>query len=125
MTDDYDDRPEANDGYRIPPRHWSADIHRSSEYQLLRKEFRRECALTRNDDGTYGAPCWRCHDRIDYRLRWPHPGSFSLDHATPVRQAPQLALNPSNFRPSHARCNQSEYDDDLSDLDIGEPSELW
>jgi hypothetical protein len=123
---DYNDTPEGHDGYVMPRRHWSADIHRSSEYQALRKQFRRECALARNDDGTYGLPCWRCHGRIDYRLRWPHPHSFSLDHQLPVRSHPELALVPSNFRPAHLKCNQSEYrDDDLSDLDLGEPSEIW
>jgi hypothetical protein len=128
MTDDvYDDTPEGNDGYVIPPRHWSRDVHKTPEYQWHRKNYRRECQLTRNDDVTIGLPCWRCHQRIDYRLKWPHPGSFSLDHYHPVRTHPGLVLEPSNFRPSHLHCNQSEHQDDATedDLDIGEASEIW
>jgi hypothetical protein len=126
----YDDTPESDDTWGNPPGHWSADIHRSAEHQTLRKQFRHECAHTRNADGSYGAPCWRCPRPIDYRLEFPHPGSFSVDHYQPVQSHPELALKPANFRAFHLRCNQSRRtgsygDDDETDLDIGEPSEIW
>jgi len=127
VTDyDYDDRPEADDGYSIPRRHWSQQVHKTSQYQALRRQHRRYCALERNDDGSYGLPCWRCNQPINYQLAWPHPQSYSLDHHIPVRQSPELALALANFRPSHLRCNLSEYQDDGADeIDIGEPSETW
>jgi hypothetical protein len=133
MTAGYDDTPETDTAWPKPARHWSDDPHRSAQYQTLRKQFRRQCQLTRNPDGSYGLPCWRCNQLIDYRLSFPHPGSFSVDHSSPVRTHPHLALDPNNFRPAHLRHNQEAgsaggyggTDDDISELDLGEPSERW
>jgi len=38
-----------------------------------------------------GPTCWLCG----------HPGSDSLDHVIPASVAPELAADPSNWRPSH------------------------
>ncbi len=52
-----------------------------------------------------GPTCWLCG----------HPGSDSLDHVIPASVAPELAADPSNWRPCHGvqgcptcgrRCNQ-------------------
>lgn len=39
--------------------------------------------------------CRRCH----------LPGADSVDHIIPVSKAPWLALEPTNCRPMHRRCN--------------------
>lgn len=44
---------------------------------------------------------------IDYTLRSPDPGSFSVDHAAPRSVAPHLAEDPANLRAAHRRCNTS------------------
>ena len=128
MFDCYDDTPESDPGYEHGRGDWRTQVHKTAEYQALRRQFREQCRQHRNPDGSYGLPCWRCHNPIDYRLRWPHPGSFSLDHAALVSQHPERALSPDNFQPAHLRCNQTRQgatDDDADELDIGEPSEIW
>lgn len=55
---------------------------------------------------------------------YPHPYSFSLDHAITVKERPELALDPLNFRASHLDCNIARGTDDPK-IDIGTPSELW
>jgi hypothetical protein len=124
----FDDTMETGPAFGRPRPHWSSDVHRSSEYMALRKQFREACRKHRNGDGSFGAGCHICGNPIDYRYAFPHPMSWSLAHYRPVRAAPELALSPSNFRASHLRCNQtagSHDPDDASDLDIGEPSEIW
>lgn len=65
-----------------------------------------------------------CNSDIDYKLAYPHPYSWSLDHAITVKERPDLLLDPLNFRHSHHDCNQQRGTDDPK-LDIGEPSEVW
>lgn len=52
-------------------------------------------------------PCHLCQQAIDYRLRYPHPDSFSVDHVVPLSEAPHLAEDPANLAASHLRCNVS------------------
>ncbi|CAN5758396.1 hypothetical protein BH09ACT7_BH09ACT7_18350 [soil metagenome] len=68
--------------------------------------------------------CWLCPQSIDYTLKWPHPESFSLDHALPVSTHPQLGDDILNFRPAHLICNQQRGDEEPH-IDIGIPSEVW
>jgi 5-methylcytosine-specific restriction endonuclease McrA len=72
------------------------------------------------------APCGICGQAIDYRLAWPDPDSFSVDHIVPLSHAPHLAEEPSNLRAAHLRCNQSKADD-LDDPEdrLGTPSRNW
>ena len=42
---------------------------------------------------------------IDYSIR-SGPRAFELDHCLPVSSHPELALEPSNFKPAHAVCNR-------------------
>jgi 5-methylcytosine-specific restriction endonuclease McrA len=126
--DVYDDTSEADGHAPKRSRHWSTQVHKSAEYIALRAQFKAECRTTRNPDGSYGLPCARCHDKIDYRLSYPHPKSFTLDHIIPASERPDLALNPGNFRPSHKICNAergTRHVDDEDDLDLGELSEDW
>jgi hypothetical protein len=133
IDDIYDDTPEGEprppDPFRKtqrvkPP--GEPDIRSTAMYQTLRFQFRAQCAAHRNDDGTYGKPCWICKSPINYHLKYPHRMSWSLDHAIGVRLAPERALDPRNFRPSHLHCNKSR-ERKLEDerCSIGVPSESW
>lgn len=55
---------------------------------------------------------------------YPHPYSWSLDHAITVKENPNLVMDPLNFRASHLDCNVGRGTDDPK-LDLGTPSETW
>lgn len=98
---------------------------RSRAYRKLVTDFRTACAHHTNDDGTTGAPCWICHRPIDYTITDPyHPDVFNADHAAPVKERPELAMDINNLRPSHRDCNLKRGTDDAH-IDIGLPSEQW
>lgn len=86
-------------------------------HKQLKAGFRVECK-DRDEE------CWLCFRRIDYSLEYPHPESFSVDHAMPTSTHPELGNDVNNFRPSHLVCNQMRGDEEPH-LDIGEPSEVW
>lgn len=92
---------------------------RSRRYKKLKAEFRADCE-------DKGLPCWlpECGQPIDYTLKAPHPDSFSVDHAIPVADRPDLAEDPANFRPAHLDCNKRR-GTDAPTADIGTPSEDW
>lgn len=100
------------------------DLRDSKQFKELRTKFRNECARHRNEDGSTGAPCHLCGDDIDYRLQYPHPQAFELDHIKTVKERPDLVLDYNNFAPSHHSCNQERGTDDPP-LQLGEPSEIW
>lgn len=89
----------------------------------LRDEYRDECAAG-------DAPCWICRGAngpIDYTAAgdaYDKPLRFHLDHFHPIATHPQLAEDPENFRPSHARCNQSR-GTGTPVLELGIPSRAW
>jgi hypothetical protein len=126
-ADPFDDTPE---GAPPVPRtmasiaaHEVRRIRSSHQYQALRAQFRND-EEHRWIDGKMGAPCWLCGGDIDYRLQYPHPYSWSLDHAVPVHHQPELLMDVNNFRSSHHDCNQQRGTDEPG-LDIGVPSEIW
>jgi hypothetical protein len=65
-----------------------------------------------------------CGGAIDYRLKFPHPTSWSLDHVAPVTEKPALALNPGNFRSAHLDCNNHRQTGAPA-IELGVPSEIW
>lgn len=69
-------------------------------------------------------PCWLCGGPINYDLPAGHPDSWSLDHAYPVTQRPDLAEDPANYRDSHLHCND-ERGDGEPHIQLGTPSEHW
>lgn len=70
-------------------------------------------------------PCCRCGQRIDYRLEYPHPDSFSVDHYPhPLATHPWLAEEPTNLAPAHLQCNQSAGAHGVAPS-LGSTSEDW
>lgn len=54
------------------------------------------------------APCWICGQPIDYTAAPSStPDSWEPDHYLPRSRHPEYALDPSNIRPSHKKCNRS------------------
>ena len=64
-------------------------------------------AKVRQLHAVQGRPCALCHQPIDYRLRYPHPACWSLDHRTSL-YAGGAEFDPANVQASHLRCNQSK-----------------
>lgn len=90
-------------------------------YMKLRAIFLDECKEA-------NAPCWLCGQPIDYRIPHNDPATgavnreaFELDHAYPRSTHPELAEDPSNFRPSHRACNLKR-SDGKGDLPMGSVS---
>jgi hypothetical protein len=108
MYDDYDDLMESDPDYATTPPDWRSDPHRSSQYVLARKQYKEQCRMVRNPDGSYGLPCAICHRKINYNLTHPNRMAFTLDHRIPIAQRPDLALAVSNFQPAHAKCNRDK-----------------
>lgn len=67
------------------------------------RRFRRLAANLR----TQRRPCCICHEPIDYQLRWPDPGSFSVEHIKPWSTHPHLREDPANLDAAHLRCNSA------------------
>lgn len=104
----WDDTPETAPKIKskLPSKNAAKRAMRSSsEYKQAREQFKFQAEHHRNRDGTIGEPCWLCGEPVDYRLKFPHPRSWSLDHAVPIKDSPALMLNPRNFRSSHFDCN--------------------
>ena len=53
-------------------------------YKDAKRQFRAGCAAQQSD-------CWLCFRGIDYSLEYPHPESFSVDHAETVTAHPSWA----------------------------------
>lgn len=100
------------------------ELRDSPEFKRLRTRFREEGARQHNPGGSVGAPCWLCGGDVDFKLKYPHPQSWSLDHAVTVKENASLLMDPSNFRHSHLDCNLGRGTDEPN-LDIGQPSESW
>ena len=123
----YDDTPET-----APRTHSSLNsvaaaaraARSSGEYQRAREKYLYRAKHHRNKNGTTGSPCWLCGDHINYQLKFPHPRSWSLDHAIPIKDNPALFLEPGNFRSAHLDCNEQRGSDSPR-IELGEPSEIW
>ena len=70
------------------------------------------------------APCWLCGQPIDYDAPAHDPNALDIDHVKARKPYPHLALDRSNLRPSHCRCNRSRGVRDAGP-GLGEPSEDW
>lgn len=125
-TDDaFFDTPETDNSIKWAKRPVNTrDLRKTHEYQTAHDAYRRECAAHRQPDGTYGDPCIRCSEPIDYNLHHPHPLAWSLEHKIPVEERPDLLLDKNNFASAHFGCN-SMYGPTRVESDIGTPSEEW
>lgn len=54
-----------------------------------------------------GWVCQLCHKKVDRELKWPDPGSASLDHIEPRALGGEHVL--SNVHLAHLRCNLSKH----------------
>lgn len=50
-----------------------------------------------------GGFCGLCRQAVDRGLRWPHPGSASVDHVVPITRGGKDAAN--NLQLAHLGCN--------------------
>lgn len=69
-------------------------------------------------------PCAGCGQPIDYSLRHPDPGSFSVEHIKSWHDYPHLREDPSNLTAMHLGCNSSKGKDGPA-ATVGETSEAW
>jgi 5-methylcytosine-specific restriction endonuclease McrA len=125
--DDYSDTPESAPKIQSPIRARAAavrEFRKGAEYQNARDRYRDRAKAHHNQDGSKGAHCWLCGEAINYRLKFPHPRSWSLDHAIPIKENPALALNPANFKSAHLDCNECRGSGEPR-IDLGVPSEIW
>lgn len=53
-------------------------------------------------------PCAICGDEIDYKLRYPDPGCYVVDHIHPRAKGGSDDLD--NKQPAHNRCNRLKSD---------------
>jgi hypothetical protein len=125
--DEYDDCPETAPKIKSTINHNAAAVRamrKSREYNVARDQFRIRAKNVHNKDGSKGQPCWLCGQPIDYRLKYPHPRSWTVDHAIPIKENFGLMLNPANFRSAHLDCNMYR-GTDAPRIDLGVPSEIW
>jgi hypothetical protein len=123
----YDDTPETAPRVQsmLPSKGAATRTLRSStDYKKAREQFLYQARHHRNPDGSWGQHCWLCGEPIDYRLRFPHPRSWSLDHVIAVTENAALALNPGNFRSAHLDCNNHRQTGEPP-IELGSPSEAW
>jgi len=119
----YDDTPET--APKTPTKTSTTRTARThSDYQKARTQYRQHAKNHHNPNGPKGEPCWICGQPIDYTLKFPHPQSWSLDHAIPIKHNPRLMLEPNNFRSAHLHCNNNRGTDTPA-ADLGQPSENW
>lgn len=83
-------------------------IRSTSKFRSLRNRYKADCQRI-------NAKCYWCCLRgdsemaqIDYYAMANSSYSFELDHLNPIETHPDLAFEPSNWVPSHSRCNRSK-----------------
>ena len=69
-------------------------------------------------------PCCICGQPIDYTLKHPDPGSFSVQHLKDWHNHPELREEPTNLDSAHLGCNSSEGTSGPKPP-IGDTSEDW
>ncbi|MGK9222055.1 MULTISPECIES: HNH endonuclease [unclassified Microbacterium] len=94
-----------------------ADVIHTRRY----RDFR---AALKNTWQAANAPCYLCSQPIDYDGPAGAPNSFELEHVHPRKTHPELALEPTNARPSHVRCNRNK-STGKANAGIGTTSEAW
>ncbi|WP_080651188.1 HNH endonuclease [Alloscardovia omnicolens] len=97
------------------------DLWASSQGKNLRKACYQR-------DAHSNQPCWICHLPIDYTLGMYKPGKstncYEPDHVKPRAKYPELTLDPTNIRASHAHCNRSR-GKKAGKNELGTPTRQW
>lgn len=70
-------------------------------------------------------PCCLCGQPIDYSLKHPDPGSFSVQHIKDWHTHPELREDPSNLDAAHLGCNGSDGARPEGMAALGPMSEEW
>lgn len=98
----------------------------SRRMKRLRSEFFEDGKrLDADPDTRDRANCWLCRTRIDYTVPpGSTPDSHNMDHYVTVDERPDLQEDPSNFRHSHASCNEARGKRAPSP-GLGEPVPAW
>lgn len=118
----YDDTPET--APVIAKSHLSITAKKARElrespiFKKLKEKFREKCSRENH-------ACALCSLDIDYRLKYPHPMSWSCDHIVPVKEKPSLLMDIGNLQASHLECNYHKGSDSDSVIALGSPSEVW
>lgn len=94
-----------------------ADQRGTRLYKRLVSEFKDQCRRARRS-------CARCGQAIDYDAPSWHPSSFQAGHIKSWSKHPHLRMDPANFQPEHALCNQDAGDSDAAP-GLGTTSEEW
>ncbi len=86
--------------YRANPEKAMSDCRKRKALKLGNKHepYKKDYIFERD-----GWICQICGDRINRRLKWPHPRSKSLDHIVPLSKGGDDS--PVNVQASHLRCN--------------------
>jgi hypothetical protein len=69
-------------------------------------------------------PCCVCGQAIDYTLKHPDPGSFSVEHKKSWQDFPHLREDPANLDSAHLGCNSSKGKGQAAPS-LGGMSEAW
>lgn len=80
----------------------SGGRHENGRVRRMRKQFKKE-------GQEENAPCWVCHQPIDYEADYTNPCSHTCDHAKPISEYPELEYDYSNLRHAHNKCNVDRY----------------
>ena len=99
-------------------------IRSNHTYKTMREQYRVECQVRRQADGSKGDPCVICREPINYDYAYPHPLSWSLEHTISVKDRPDLLLDKNNWASAPGLCNSLKGPDELVP-DTGEPSMDW
>ena len=86
--------------------------------------YQRDRAIKKAEWKKRRRPCNICGGAIDYDLPMTDPWHFQLDHIKSRKKFPELEFVPTNWAPSHARCNKHKQDGDAAP-GIGLTSETW
>jgi len=120
------DTPETDESIVWVRKPVSKRLRSSHEYRTAHDQYRTQCMLARQPDGSAGDPCCICTEPIDYGLIYPHPLSWSLEHYLSVKDHPELLLDKNNWGSAHFICNSLKGPDELqTNSDLGVPSEDW
>jgi hypothetical protein len=131
----FDDLPESEPAWPRPRFSDGAEPaapgRRRTEHEL-RGRYRALRALFLRQWAAEGAECWFGDGVLDYSLAHGDPRAATVHHTIPVALLPDLELETSLWRPSHALCNklgQAAFAEAAPtsepEPDTGWPSQIW